>query len=598
LSEIGSGAFNGCIKLKNINIPQSVGTIGDAPFSGCLNLMHNGLLDDFKYYDDRDYPIIESVYYRCRGGLPADTAPVRRASHLPYPQQDRKYAFISADGDTAAEIFPYLNTLCDKGYNLILTENLREIENASLFIVFITQAAFEAASFCERIEMAIAGEIPLFPVALEKDIVYPEALYPYFDKKFILHRGDLTIDDFNYLVESELTQRGCRGKARDASYASDQMIHPVFDYIVGNAQVTLTRIRSEQAALPCIPDHIFSFPVTRIGKNFLKDAAIEEITLPEGIVEICENAFFGCEELRSVILPVGLQVIGKSAFAGCRKLQSISLPDSLQYIGDEAFSSCTSLFDITIPKRISLIGEGAFSFCEELTDVVLPDEMKQISARAFRGCRKLGSILIPKNVTKIGWSAFEECSQLRAISIPPRVRTIEKGAFSNCDMLSEIALPDAIAKIESNVFYRCSSLKSITLPAGLSEIGESAFTYCSQLVHIEIPNHVEHIASRAFEGCSSLISIVLPKGLSELSICIFMDCSSLCSVTLPEKLKIVGDGAFMRCLNLTSLTVPDSVIEIGENSFSGCNKMLILSGSKNSAVFNYAKRKRLKYKQG
>lgn len=84
-------------------------------------------------------------------------------------------------------------------------------------------------------------------------------------------------------------------------------------------------------------------------------------TVPDGVLEIGDSAFYYCRSLSSVSLPDSLQSIGDEAFFGCETLSSISLPNGLQSIGDKAFGSCFSLSCISLPDSLQTIGKDAFS---------------------------------------------------------------------------------------------------------------------------------------------------------------------------------------------------------------------------------------------
>ena len=68
-----------------------------------------------------------------------------------------------------------------------------------------------------------------------------------------------------------------------------------------------------------------------------------EYAVPEGIVQIGEWAFSGCENLCNIVLPDSLTSIGGNAFYNCTSLQSITLPDSVERIGSWAFWGPESL---------------------------------------------------------------------------------------------------------------------------------------------------------------------------------------------------------------------------------------------------------------
>ena len=60
-----------------------------------------------------------------------------------------------------------------------------------------------------------------------------------------------------------------------------------------------------------------------------------DVTLPEGITEIGEDAFYGRTMLTSVAIPEGVTKIGAEAFEGCTSLTSVTVPKSVTEIGSE-----------------------------------------------------------------------------------------------------------------------------------------------------------------------------------------------------------------------------------------------------------------------
>ena len=213
-----------------------------------------------------------------------------------------------------------------------------------------------------------------------------------------------------------------------------------------------------------------------------------------------------------------------------RTIKDITFPNKLETIGNNAFMDCTYLVNITIPNSVTCIGDCAFFTCRDLKSVKLQNGLTKIGKNAFSYCGNLTNITLPNSITNIGEEAFSYCSSLTNITIPNSVTSMGKGVFNSCDNLSDITMSNNIVSIEDNTFSYCYDLTNITIPNSVTNIGQSAFSYCSSLTSIIIPNSVTNIGDSAFSGCSSLTNITIPNSVTNIGYRAFDDCSSLTTV--------------------------------------------------------------------
>ena len=244
-----------------------------------------------------------------------------------------------------------------------------------------------------------------------------------------------------------------------------------------------------------------------------------------------------------VTIPDGVTSIGNEAFWGCGSLTSITLPDSVTSIDDWAFRCCSSLQSFSIPDGVTSIGNKAFEYCRDLQSVTIPDSVTSIGDSAFSGCGRLQSITIPDGVTSIGNEAFEYCSDLQSATIPDSVTSIGDSAFSGCGRLQSITIPDGVTSIGNSAFRGCRGLASIVIPNSVTSIGYGAFEDCSSLQSITIPNSVTSIDDWAFYRCESLTSITIPDSVTSIGKEVFGGCPALQSLRLPADVEL-GTGVF------------------------------------------------------
>lgn len=85
------------------------------------------------------------------------------------------------------------------------------------------------------------------------------------------------------------------------------------------------------------------------GKTLIKYPSGKSETtfiIPSDVECIAQNAFFMCENLKSIILPESLETIEDRAFCSCSNLQSITLPKGIRSLGKNIFACCDSLLSV------------------------------------------------------------------------------------------------------------------------------------------------------------------------------------------------------------------------------------------------------------
>lgn len=95
------------------------------------------------------------------------------------------------------------------------------------------------------------------------------------------------------------------------------------------------------------------------------------------------------KEDKTYTVPDGTVVIEGYAFWNAKSLTEVTLPDSVEEIRDQAFLYCEGLTALPLGKGLKIIGGQAFGYCKSLTEVTIPDHVEELSYSVFSGCEKL-----------------------------------------------------------------------------------------------------------------------------------------------------------------------------------------------------------------
>lgn len=210
----------------------------------------------------------------------------------------------------------------------------------------------------------------------------------------------------------------------------------------------------------------FSLPssLKEIGKEaFMMCEKLRCIDIPANVIKIGRGAFCYCTKLKAITVSSSnpsfyavnnclLAKKGKRLIAGCK---ASIIPEGVLQICANAFDGCKELQEISIPSSVKRIGKLAFSSCEKIREIVIPEGVTIINEATFDGCYNLETVSIPKSVIKIGNYAFENCYELKNIEIPERIQEVGEGAFIRCFNLKNAKMPiSGKVKIGTNAFEK------------------------------------------------------------------------------------------------------------------------------------------------
>ena len=317
----------------------------------------------------------------------------------------------------------------------------------------------------------------------------------------------------------------------------------------------------DQVSIPASVTAIGSYAFSNVQQSFSVDGASTSFSAYDGVLYNKERttlmqapvlttthtvasttkviemyAFSGCQNLTSVTLPEGLTNIGNHAFYYTSKLTTIKLPESLTYLGSGAFYNISG--EVTIPAAVENI-ESAFAFeaCANLQAIHVAEGNSVLSSD--RGVvynkQKTQLMCMPKGfegdysilpgTESIGYFQYDEewkyynyssiinvCPKLTSLHIPASVNNIVNRSIRQNASLSSITVDEtspyfqvsdgALYDKDMKTLYWVADTRegSFVVPDGVEYLTEEVFRYASGLKQVTIPASVEKMGSKVFNN--------------------------------------------------------------------------------------------------
>ena len=410
------------------------------------------------------------------------------------------------------------------------------------------------------------------------------------------------------------------------------------------------------------------------------DTSASTLTVHDGAKIIADRAFFECKDLASVALSESVRHIGYMAFGACYSLTEIDLK-CVESIDDYAFSDCRYLERITLSEELKAAGWEVFYDCNSIeyntycgakylgsadnpyfalaksgyeyasSCEIHPDcEVILYCAFAFND---ILSVRIPHGMRSIGPSAFGSCSQLTDVyydgvedewaqiyidttrtydysgsrfvynTNAPIIDAVKhykektyfegecgdgvfwsfdkmtkeltvwgSGRMYDYDLFANLAPWDEFrseiqrATVKTGVTYvgwfalsDCPILTSVTLEDGVDTIGIEAFSNCPSLSDIIIPDSIKTVDLAAFDGCTSLYYYTfnnakyLGNQYNRYALLVKAKDKNITSCNVHANTKAIGYQAFEQCKSLLAIEIPSGVKRIGNEAFYSCTAL-------------------------
>ena len=319
--------------------------------------------------------------------------------------------------------------------------------------------------------------------------------------------------------------------------------------------------------------------VTQIkGLAFSGCTNLNSIVVPASVTNVLYNAFNNCLSLESIVVESdntvydsrnGCNAIIKTAtnelVIGC---DNTEIPDDVVTIGANAFYGRSQMTSITLPASVTNIGNQAFYSCIGLTEMhVMGSTPPALGTDVFNGSPTGVSNTIPVYVpcesieayqAATGWRNFtnyQESDEFICFADPDVKAICVANWDTNGDGQLSYAEAAAVTSLGQTFRYKpeMETFDELQYFTGLTAIDDQAFCENQNLASIILPEGITSIGFRAFDHCDALPSIIIPNTVTTIGVQAFWQCIGLAEVTLGTGLTNIEETAFLTCTGLTTI---------------------------------------------
>ncbi len=409
---IGDRAFQGCVYLRSVNLPDGLNYLGMNVFQNCESLTTITIPESLTEIRDRAFQHCKSLLsIKLHDGI---TKIGRNA--FEYCESLEQFTFPAG----LTEISQTMLSECYKLKNLYIPEHITSIGRSA----FWGDKALETVNIPQNIK--VLDSTVFYGCESLRSIKLPEGL---------------TSIGNGVFGESGL----------------ESIVIPEGVKTIGSSTFYLCK-NLKSVVLP--------ESLEIIERNMFRNCSLEEIKIPAALDSIGRGAFSDCVALKKVHvdnLDHWLNISfedetsnplcnGAELIVAGQSAEVIELPEETEEVKDYAFAGMTSLVEVVIPEIVEKIGNGSFSGCEGLKEINIPETVGEIGKQAFRDCISMlqaviGKVIRPSraaggdsdlNFATVDSRAFDGCVAMKDVTIGANVKAIGDSAFINCRQIATV----------------------------------------------------------------------------------------------------------------------------------------------------------------
>jgi hypothetical protein len=563
---IGKGAFEGCSKLKDVQLTERISEISERCFLNCVNLVNFVLPDNVEYIQKFAFggTNIEKISDKANPFIEGNKAIL--------VSENSKLMFIENDA-FETEVWS-IETTTNKLSDILLPKKLR-----------LREASYNFTLGKELTKITIMSEEETF-LAFKDNMLYAN-------------------DTQNTLVRA--LPKATTTNVLDIALA--EYVTTVYPYAFYNC---------DTIKMVIFGGSMFEYG---LGKGAFFNSSIEVVDLSRclGMEALQEETFKECKKLKEVIFPMDgkLTKLGPNLFYNCTELSAITLSNTItEFEGNNTGDSNTfvkcNIEELVLPNSLVKSGRFFVNECKKLKRIVFSDFFTSVGSGGsgkILNCASLEEVILPifsytddegndvivNSYLENNTTPFENCPNIQRYIL--NAKDNNKLFIESNNIIYRVGnIDDGVIKQQGKELHAVPfGISALTIDEGTITIGAYSMCDCDKLTNVVIPEGVKTIKRKAFvkensssDSSSSVRNVTLPKSLEVIEEYAFDWCQQLRKIVVPEGVTKINNSVFRWCTNLTEVIILGNITQIGRFAFNYCKKLeKIVLLAKNAPALNH-----------